>query len=553
MTTPANGRQNSPRARKSLRLQGVLAFALSLFMPALLYAACTCGFSDGMFTLKTITLDGNMSDWATVLADTDNNTCDGPINGLVDRDAPVQSSGRDIVHFSFTWDAAGVYLYTERVGSASNVQRFIYYADTNNDGTQDTGEPVIGVNWQGSNRLIEVYNFNYLAINTINGDPLVDASGFADGYTLPGSFINVPKQSQPTRKGNWGSSDGRKMEFFVSWAELGVSQGAAFTFHVSSANTYFGASSITAQIDDNLSGCGGGLGGTQFAALTFTPNRVLTGEQGESVFAAHTLTNNGNGNDTFDFGSTITGAHTPAISYYLDADGSGTLTAGDTLLTDTDGDSFIDTGLLASGQTINILIAYQIGQVNAYTPSGIASIATVAQSSHSPASKTVTDTVEVILYPAPLVLKTSQTVSDPINLGVNPKAIPGAFVLYNITVTNTGGGALDLDSLFITDAIPANAQLLVADVGAPGSGPVAFTDGAVSSGLTYNFVNFLDSGDDVGFSSDGGVTYSYAPSLDGNGADGSVTHLQVNPKGIMPGTTASGSPSCQISFLVRIQ
>jgi hypothetical protein len=81
------------------------------------------------------------------LADPDNSVCDGPTAGLVDRDAPVQSTGRDIDHFAFTWDDNNVYLYTQRVGSTNNVQRFVYYADTSNDGLLQTGERVIGVNW----------------------------------------------------------------------------------------------------------------------------------------------------------------------------------------------------------------------------------------------------------------------------------------------------------------------------------------------------------------------------------------------------------------------
>lgn len=71
--------------------------------------------------------------------------CDGPAGGLIDRDAPVQSTGRDITHFAYTWDATNIYLFTERVGSSNNTQSFVYYADIDNDGLMETGEPVIGV------------------------------------------------------------------------------------------------------------------------------------------------------------------------------------------------------------------------------------------------------------------------------------------------------------------------------------------------------------------------------------------------------------------------
>jgi hypothetical protein len=136
---------------------------LASLAPIGAWAVCTCGFGDGLFTQTTITLDGNMGDWAVVHADTDNNVCDGPANGLVDRDAPVQSTGRDLTHFAFTWDQNNIYLFTERFGSASNTQSFVYYADIDNDGLMETGEPVIGVTWRGSNRQINVYTFTYVA------------------------------------------------------------------------------------------------------------------------------------------------------------------------------------------------------------------------------------------------------------------------------------------------------------------------------------------------------------------------------------------------------
>jgi hypothetical protein len=144
-----------------------------------------------------MTVDGNMADWAVIHADLDNNVCDGP--PIADRDAPVQSTGRDLTHFAFTWDATSIYLFTSRAGSANNVQRFVYYADIDNDGLMETGEPVIGANWSGSTRLVEVYLFQYVAV-AAGGDPMVDGGGFADGYTLPGGFQNVPSQNIPRRE-----------------------------------------------------------------------------------------------------------------------------------------------------------------------------------------------------------------------------------------------------------------------------------------------------------------------------------------------------------------
>lgn len=50
------------------------------------------------------------------------------------------------------------------------------------------------------------------------------------------------------------------------------------------------------------------------------------------------------------------------------------------------------------------------------------------------------------------ITKSSAVISDPINLLVNPKRIPGATVRYTITVTN-GAGAATADPVIITDVI----------------------------------------------------------------------------------------------------
>ncbi len=52
-------------------------------------------------------------------------------------------------------------------------------------------------------------------------------------------------------------------------------------------------------------------------------------------------------------------------------------------------------------------------------------------------------------------VKSSKIISDPINLGVNPKMIPGATIQYCIAISNASGSAT-ATSITVTDAIPAN-------------------------------------------------------------------------------------------------
>ena len=522
------------------------ALVLLALPPVTAWAVCLCGFGDGQFTLTTINVDGNVGDWAPVHADLDNNVCDGPSGSLTDRDAPVQSTGRDLTHFAYTWDSNNVYLYTERAGSVANTQSFAYYADVDNDGLMETGEPVIGVTWRGNNRRVNVYVFTYVSLAPA-GDPMVDGGGFGDGYTLPGSFAGVPPTGNPNRSGVWGSVTGVQMEFWITWAELGIASGTPFSFHVASSNAALGAGSFTAQIDDNLSGCGGGLGSTVIPGTDLTPDRLLSGFAGQTVVGVHTLTNTGNANDSYDFSSVIAGDFTPTISYYEDTDSSGTLTAGDTLLTDTDGDSDPNTGVIAPSAFVTILIAYDVPGSAGVGES--ATVTTTAASDFQPLQvSSVTDTINIVLQPILVVTKEVTTVEDPINLTTNPKAIPGSEVLYTVTVENQGPGTVDAGSFEITDAIPNDGCMMVIDIGGPGSGPVDFQDGTPSSGLSYTFTSLGSTTDDLEFSSDGGLTYNYAPAAGPSGCDPAITHIRITPTGPFAADTGSGSPQAEFSF-----
>lgn len=502
---------------------------ICLAMPRAAYALCSCAYDDGQFSLdQGIVIDGSMADWAPVWADPDNNACDGGAGGIEpqpDLDAPAPPADEDIIHFAFTWDSSGIYVYIERVDSAKGNQEFTFYVDADNDGLMETGEPVIFVQWNGKKRDVKIFVGAYVE-SAPGGDSMVDGGGYADGYSLPGTATF----GAPSYKGKWGSADGLTMEWMIPWVDLGLAPGTAFTYHLSSAS-------------DNMAGCGGGAGSTQYAGLTFSPDQYIQTTQLTTVYAAHTLTHTGNGNDTFDFSSTISGDFTPTVSYYNDADGSGTFTAGDTLLTDTDGDGVTDTGLLIPGASIDILIAYTVGAVSP----GVASIVTTAASSFDPnTSQFVTDTVAVVLFPDIITVKSVVVYSDPINGTTNPKAIPGAQMLYTIQVTNQGVGAADTDTTVVIDSIPANTQMYVAGA------PIDFVDGATPSGLTYTFTSLSSTTDDVDFSNDGGATYTYTPTPDADGYDSAVTNIRVNPKGQFDASDGVNNPSFEIRFRVRV-
>ncbi|MCB1623835.1 MAG: DUF11 domain-containing protein [Pseudomonadales bacterium] len=147
--------------------------------------------------------------------------------------------------------------------------------------------------------------------------------------------------------------------------------------------------------------------------------------------------------------------------------------------------------------------------------------------------------------PALRVQKTSVALADPLNSTTNPKRIPRGVVSYDISVTNTGPGAVDSSSLVITDSIPANTALYVSTA----SGlPVEFMDGTPASGLTYNYAT------QVSYSNQpaGSAPYNYTPTPDTDGFDAAVRGIRIAPAGTMAGTTTAGQPSFTIRLRVRI-
>jgi hypothetical protein len=159
--------------------------------------------------------------------------------------------------------------------------------------------------------------------------------------------------------------------------------------------------------------------------------------------------------------------------------------------------------------------------------------------------------VIVTAGPTLLVAKTSQSVSDPVNGNTNPKSIPGATKLYTVRVTNQGSGAVDSNALVVLDPIPPNTRLYVADLGAPGSGPVTFVDGAPSSALIWTFTALNSVTDDVDFSNDGGTTWAYIPIPGADGCDTAVNALRLRPKGTMAGN-GGGNTWFELRFRVLI-
>jgi uncharacterized repeat protein (TIGR01451 family) len=149
--------------------------------------------------------------------------------------------------------------------------------------------------------------------------------------------------------------------------------------------------------------------------------------------------------------------------------------------------------------------------------------------------------------------KTVAVIRDPINGTTNPRALPGAEMMYTIQVSNQGV-AVDAGSVVVTDSIPANTELFVGNLGLP-LGPIGFTASTTpAAGLTWNYDG--TAADDIDFSSTaapGPYLWTYVPVPNGQGYDPAVTAIRLNPKGAFAGSAAPPYPQVQFQFKVRIR
>ena len=166
------------------------------------------------------------------------------------------------------------------------------------------------------------------------------------------------------------------------------------------------------------------------------------------------------------------------------------------------------------------------------------------------ASTIGTAPVTVPLPPNFIVLKSFTLLSDPINASTNPRNIPGAEIQYSIQVTNTGAGNGDNNSVSTIDAIPPYTELFVGDLSGAGTGPIRFVQGTPTSNLTWTYTALANLTDDVDFSNNNGSSWGYVPTPP---YDSTVTHIRLNPKGLMAASGGSGNPSFQLQFKVRLK
>lgn len=126
-------------------------------------------------------------------------------------------------------------------------------------------------------------------------------------------------------------------------------------------------------------------------------------------------------------------------------------------------------------------------------------------------------------------------------------AIPGNDVYYTLTITNSGDGTVDTDSLFISDPIPTDVEFYNGDMdgAGPATGAVYFTQSG--AGLAFTLGTDVRYSNAVAKPASFGAC-SYAPAA---GYDPNVRHLCLSPKGKM--LAGDPDPTFSAQFRARIK
>ena len=173
----------------------------------------------------------------------------------------------------------------------------------------------------------------------------------------------------------------------------------------------------------------------QVASLTLTANGNKSASPGSTVYYPHTLTNTGNGSDSFGLSAANAGGSTfnlTGITLYAD-NGSGLPT----------GPAITSTGLLASGAAFKFIAA---GTVSGTTTVGQTNNLTVAAASGFSPAQTASNT-DITTVTSNAVINFTKSVST-------SSGAPGSGkYTYTLTYTNTGNSTAT--TVRVTDAVPA--------------------------------------------------------------------------------------------------
>lgn len=201
----------------------------------------------------------------------------------------------------------------------------------------------------------------------------------------------------------------------------------------------------------------------QVASLTLAANGAQNSNPGGVVYYPHTLTNTGNGTDSFNLTTSNTGGFTMAgVQIFADS-GSGTPT----------GSAITTTGAIAAGGIFRYVVA---GTLPSTATAGQTNTITVTGTSVFDPTKTQSNTdVTTVTNNAVVTLTKSASVSS---------GSVGTAITYTLTYTNTGSSMAS--AVAISDVLPAGLTYTPGSARWSTTGATALSDSGGSTGSAPN-------------------------------------------------------------------
>lgn len=327
----------------------------------------------------SIAIDGAFADWTSVLTDSDNVKSDP--TGASDSDNPA--TGADLALVAATFDATRIYGYARINTTVKGKLEFRMYIDGNGDGLlgSTTADRVAAFTYNPTGRFLSGGVASYTPVAP-GGDPLA-----GNGTTLPGTIGATTYVADLSAC----SITGSRIEMRVPWSALGVTAGSPARIQFAAVDTQ------TTGVVDTANPVS-----LRHYGVTLAPSLTSSAALGSTASYVHTITNTGNGTESF------------------------TLTASSSLgwtttIRDTTSGAAISQVSLARGAstTIRLEVAVPVGAAP-----GAKDITTLLATCSGRTSITahVTDTT----YAGPVLV-------DPNNTGA---MAPGQTIEYSHTVTN---------------------------------------------------------------------------------------------------------------------
>ncbi len=264
---------------------------------------------------------------------------------------------------------------------------------------------------------------------------------------------------------------------------------------------------------------------SQVKAFLLAANGARTAAPGQTVYYPHTITNNGNGTDTYTLNAPVSsnfaGAAAPhgSLAYYIDANGDGVPDNANPITT---------SGPIAAGGVFRFVVA---GTVPGAAASGNTADITVSVSDTTPSTSTNTDTTTVA----------NSVISVTKGLSATSGASPAGPITVTLSYTNSGTATAT--NVQITDTLPAGMTYVLTSGRWSVSGATTLTDAADGIEQAGTFPPGID------YSWNGSKVTAIIPSV-AAGVSGTVSFSVNIASGLTPQTitnTASYQTATQLT------